>query len=100
MRKTGFWFRKDYEMRWYQEVLRSMHPLRQIILLSSAALVAAPLAAQQQNAVYFRPVPGAAQATVDASSVQLANSVIRAIWQVKENHLVGASVQDRLGTKK
>jgi hypothetical protein len=81
--------------------VRPGRPLpRQSLLLVAAALLAWPTTAQQQqNAVYFRPAPGVAQATIDAKSAQLSNSVIHATWLLKDNHLVGVSAQDRISSK-
>ena len=78
-----------------RSALRLKH---QILLFLAATLLAWPVAAQQ-NAVYFRPAPGVAQATTDSRAAQLANSVIRATWTVKDNHLAGITVQDRLASK-
>lgn len=87
-------------MRWRYEDFQFACYTRWIILMCGAALCALSVAAQQQqNTVYFRPAPGAAQASVDAKSAVLANSVIRATWQVNDDRLVGVSVQDRLSSK-
>jgi len=64
-----------------------------------AALLAAPAIAQQQNAVYLRPDPGTAEASLSTNSAQLANSAIRATWRLNNGHIGGLVLRDRIGTQ-
>jgi hypothetical protein len=59
---------------------------------------ATPLRAQQ-DFVYFRPAPGAAQATIDKGVARLVNSVIDATWRVDSGRLAAVSMRDLIASK-
>jgi hypothetical protein len=85
-------------MSLFLEILRARRLLLIATLVFGFILVSFPALAQEGNAVYFRPVPGVAQANIDASAAQLSNSVIRATWRVSDNHLFGVTLLDRLSS--
>ncbi|MFZ0820750.1 MAG: enterotoxin [Candidatus Acidiferrales bacterium] len=83
------------------EIERSFKQLLKLsgLLLAAFLFGAAPLHAQQ-DAVYFRPAPGVAQATIEKGVARLGNSLIEATWRVEGGHLAAASVRDLIGAKR
>ncbi len=53
----------------------------------------------QDDAVYFRPAPGVAQANIEKGVARLGNSVIQATWGVEGGGLRAVGVRDPIGAK-
>jgi len=68
-------------------------------LLAAAFFFAAGPLYAQQDIVYFRPSPGAAQATIERGVARLGNSVIEATWRVDGGRLAALSVRDLIASR-